>query len=315
MRFSVDPAHNDKQLIDYLLGLLPEDEAERLDEASIADDAFAARLRDVENDLVDAYIVGALSQARRTEFEAFYLASPRRREKVEFARRFLTAVDRAAASAAPAPVTVRPLRYISWWQVAAAVLLVACGVLTFENLRLRTAMNDTAQKLASSAQRERAVTRQLEEARAAIVQPPVVSAPAAAATLEKSPPLVARGSDPAPARVPVAIVLLPQTRSVGPLPTVAVARGADRVAFELRIEMNDFDRYEVALKDPITNRTLWRSGKLSASSHDGAFAVRVGLPARLLEKQRYVFELSGIADAGQAEVSGNYVFQVDRTMM
>lgn len=314
MRFSVEPSRSDKQLIDYLLGLLPEDEADRLDEASIADDAFAARLRDVENDLVDAYIVGALSQARRTEFEAFYLASPRRREKVEFARRFLTAVDRTAASAAPAPVAVRPRRYIRCWQAAAAVLLVACGALMFQNLRLRTAMNDATQKLASSAQREQTATRELEEARAVVVQPPVVSAPANPATLEKGPSPVARGGDSAPARVPVAIVLLPQTRSVGPLPTVAVARGADRVAFELRIEMNDFDRYEVALKDPITNRTLWRSGKLSASSHDGAFAVRVGLPARLLDKQRYVFELSGIAETGQVEVSGNYLFQVDRTM-
>ncbi len=302
MRFTAEPAHDDKQLTDYLLGLLPEDEAERLDEASFVDDVFAARLRNVENDLVDAYVVGALAHARRTEFEAFYLASPRRREKVEFARRFLAAVDRVAMPAVP--VTV-----IRWWQAAAAALLVTCGALTYQNARLRVAMDDAARDVATSTQRESTMARQLEEARAA-AQSALVPAPTNPMMSEKWPAPVGRGSDLVPSRAPVAIVLLPQTRSLGPLPTVAVAKGADRVAFELRIEMNDFDRYEVALKDPVTNRTLWRSGKLTASPHDGAVAVRVSLPARLLEKQRYVFELSGVADGEQPEVSGNYVFQV-----
>jgi hypothetical protein len=312
MQFSVEPAHDDKHLIDYLLGLLPEDETERLDEASLVDDAFAARLRNVENDLVDAYVAGSLAHARRTEFEAFYLASPRRREKVEFARRFLAAVDRAATPVAVAikPSAAQPVRFIRWWQAAAAALLVTCGALTYQNARLRVAMDDAARQVATSTQRESTMTRQLEEARAAAAQSTRVPASTNSTVSEKWPAPIGRGSDLVSSRAPVAIVLLPQTRSLVPLPTVAVARGADRVAFELRVEMNDFDRYEVALKDPVTNRTLWRSGKLTASAHDGAVAVRVSLPARLLDKQRYVFELSGVADGEQPEVSGNYVFQV-----
>ena len=47
-------AKDDRQLVDYLLGVLPEEELERLDEASIVDDDVAARLCDVENDLIDA---------------------------------------------------------------------------------------------------------------------------------------------------------------------------------------------------------------------------------------------------------------------
>src|SRR5262245_39749113 len=186
MRFTVEPVHDDKQLIDYLLGLLPEDEAERLDEASIADDVFAARLRNAENDLVDAYVAGTLAHARRTEFEAFYLASPRRREKVEFARRFLAAVDGAAAPAARPPVTSQPMRFIRWWQAAAATLLVTCGVLTYQNVRLRVAMNDATRQAASSAQRESTMAQQLEEARAANQQAGI-PAPANMSIPEKSP--------------------------------------------------------------------------------------------------------------------------------
>src|SRR6476619_897904 len=89
----------DEQLVHYLLGLLPENEADRLDENSIVDDEVAARLCGVEDDLVDAYVMGTLDQITRQHFEGSYLKSPRRRTKVKFARRFLTLVDRAA----PAP--------------------------------------------------------------------------------------------------------------------------------------------------------------------------------------------------------------------
>ncbi len=51
---------DDRQLIRYLLGLLPDEEAELYDEQSIVDDDLAARLRLVENDLVDAYVRGTL---------------------------------------------------------------------------------------------------------------------------------------------------------------------------------------------------------------------------------------------------------------
>src|SRR5262245_34596335 len=67
------------RLLHYLLGLLPEDETERLDEASITNEDIAARLSLVEDDLVDAYVTGTLDEDTRGHFEAFYLQSPRRR--------------------------------------------------------------------------------------------------------------------------------------------------------------------------------------------------------------------------------------------
>src|SRR5215467_4525120 len=98
--------NNDERLLDYLLGLLPEEEVERLDEESIADDDVAARLSAVEDDLVDAYITETLDQSTRVRFETVYLMSPQRREKVKFARRFLAAVDRISTpSAASVPET------------------------------------------------------------------------------------------------------------------------------------------------------------------------------------------------------------------
>ena len=78
------PAPDDRLMIDYLIGALPDQEIERLDELSIADDQFAARLTAAENDLVDAYVRGQLSGNTLASFRTRYLSSPAKREKAEF---------------------------------------------------------------------------------------------------------------------------------------------------------------------------------------------------------------------------------------
>jgi hypothetical protein len=58
----------------------------------------ASRLCAVENDLVDAYVRGTLAGGMLERFESFYLASPRRHEKVMIARDLRCIVDRGNAS-------------------------------------------------------------------------------------------------------------------------------------------------------------------------------------------------------------------------
>ena len=94
----MQPSFSDQTLVGYLLGLLPEDQAEQLEEASVADDAVASRLIAIENDLIDDYVRNDLDAGTRVRFECFYLASPYRREKVRLARQLLASVDRRAAS-------------------------------------------------------------------------------------------------------------------------------------------------------------------------------------------------------------------------
>src|SRR5947199_7443535 len=98
MSFSGETIGDDQLLTRYLLGALPEEETARLDELSIADDDFCWRLRAAENDLVDAFVAGALSGDTLDRFRSFYLASPRRRERVEFARALLAFTGNAAAA-------------------------------------------------------------------------------------------------------------------------------------------------------------------------------------------------------------------------
>src|ERR1044072_5084384 len=83
------PEHSREELIEYLLGSLSEGESERFDALSVSSKEFAEELSAVEADLVDAYVQGELPGERRTRFETHYLASPLRREKIEFSRAFM----------------------------------------------------------------------------------------------------------------------------------------------------------------------------------------------------------------------------------
>ena len=129
---------DDQLLVRYLIGSLPEDETERLDEQSIADDQFAARLSAVENDLVDAYVKGELTGDILDGFKAHYLSSRARRERVTFAGTLLrhqqsdvvAPVNTMRAGRPPAALRVIP----QWaWAAAALIFLGATGYLFVEN--------------------------------------------------------------------------------------------------------------------------------------------------------------------------------------
>jgi hypothetical protein len=313
----------DQQLVRYLLGLLPEEEAERLDEQSIVVDEFAARLQCVENDLVDAYVSGTLEGDILERFESFYLASPRRREKVKFAERLLAAADRASASGvgnvtsqAARPLAVQgqrsgraepDARVAPRWRMpsslaAAAVLLIACGFLLVQDVRLRRGLSDAQREGAVLGSRAQELARQLEDQRAAN-----------SATMTELDRIRAAQPiapiTPITPTAPVALVLLPQTRDVGPVPAIALESGSGIVAFDLMLEAVDFSRYEVVLKDPATSRAVWRSGLLTPRSTRPA-TIAVAVPASVLKPQHYSFDLSVRNAAGAVDIVGSYAFQI-----
>jgi hypothetical protein len=319
------PPDDDRQLVRYLLGLLPDLEAERLDEASVADDDVALRLRVVENDLVDAYVSGTLGGDMLEPFESHYLASPRRRENVRFAASLLHAVDRAAPvvdiesgdeatavaptdqDAPPVPkassagrATPRSRLVSKLMAVAAALLLVACGTLLFQAARLRSGLRMAQTETVALNHRTRELEQRLSEQLAANA--------AAAKELERA----RTGTTAIPTAPPAALVLFAQTRADGPIPTLAIAPAAGDVALELQLESNDFPRYQVALTDPASNHVVWRSGPITATSPKGAPAVFVTVPGSVLNPQHYSLALMGLRAAANPEVVSSYTFQLVR---
>lgn len=166
--------YDNRRLTDYLLGALPEADAEQFDELSFTDDEFAAALQAAENDLVDNYARGELATATRKKFETHYLASPLRREKVAFAEALqshakkhpaLSSENATFAESKPkrgfkemlAGVFSGARPPLQWgFALAALAFLFFGGWLWRENARLRSEMS------AANANRERLVQRETE---------------------------------------------------------------------------------------------------------------------------------------------------------
>ena len=311
---------DDQVLIQYLLGGLSEEEAERLDELSVVDDAFAWQLSAVEDDLVDAYARGELSGHDMAQFKAFYLASPERLRKVEFAEALRSFDARSATSAAgAAPATAAPSAILQkdssgsssrhrlltpsltlQWGFACGVLILVLGgiYLLHENVRLRKQMTGLEGSHAAADVREHELQQQLNDQRAASAD--------MARQLDGL-----RGSQPNFDQLTIVATLLPPpTRGPGHIPTVTVPSGTSFVVLLLALETDDFPVYRVELKDPATNQTLWRSANLGASPAGANRAVSVSFPARLLRQQNYVLELSGVTATGPVEDIAAYPVRV-----
>jgi len=205
---------------------------------------------------------------------------------------------------------------MSWRLAAAAALvLLAIGTLLFRDANLRNGLNDVQKQADALNRRAHDLEEQLNDQRAAHAE--------AVQELERvRSSLAALGQQPAAVRAPepmgtasqgltsIALVLLPQTRGVGPTATLAVPQGTDRVTFHLRLESNDFPRYEVALKDPATSRIVWRSSRLTATSSSDDPTVSAIVPAGVLKPQHYSLELTGRGTDGRAHLAGSYAVRI-----
>jgi hypothetical protein len=293
---------HDDRLIQYLLGSLPEDEMECLDEQSIVDDQLATRLKLLEDDLVDAYASGTLKGETLRRFESFYLTSPRRRNKAAFTKRFLAAIDTPGEHPAAVPVQTgevqgTQVRWFRWAQAAAAVLFLATGVLLVQDVRLRRGLEDAERRIASADQRISTLSGQLEAQR---------EADAAAKPVPDT-----RAAQPAPS---IALLLRPQTRGVGPVPIIAIGSGSGTVPLKLAIDGSPAASYEAALRDPATNGVVWRSARLMAQHLRRQPVVALDVPVALLKPQHYAVDLTlfEARTGGASEFAGSYAFEVVR---
>ena len=153
---------SDEHLIRYILGELPESEAERLDERSITDDAFAVRLQVLEDDIVDRYARGERLGLSLAHFEQAHRASPYLQEKVRFAES-LHAWTAKVQVGRPHPSTHALSRLGTWALAAAAILLiVAAGYLVRTNQRLRSEFAQLEARHIAIQQQNAQLHRQLE---------------------------------------------------------------------------------------------------------------------------------------------------------
>ena len=330
-----DQTHNSQEMTEYLLGLLPDAEAERLDELSVTDHAFAEALSVAERDLIDAYVHGELEGAALEQFKSHYLASPLRRGRVKFAEAFQVFAERSAAAEAGSSDSARraaqperagwfSMLSASWprlaWQwglpAAALILLIAGGWLAFENIRLRQHAAEALARREELLQRERELLKEVDAKRSAnsSAEQELARLRSERERLEQELANAKSRRDsnsPGEGRV-VSFDLAAPLRGVAPVPTVSIPSGTSFVSMQLHLEPNDYLAYRVALLNQ-SNQTLWRSGKLKAKTTGEGQAIRVSFSAGSLKSQAvYVLRVAGIAADGTVAVISDYSFRVGK---
>jgi hypothetical protein len=268
---------SDATLVRYLLGALPSDEEQRLDELSITDADFAERLRAIEHDLADAYARGELRGQERERWEQRYLASPEGRLQLRVAQALAAHDARAARVARP-----RQSRTFTWGLAAAAVIVLAASTAYFAT--------------------HRPTPRQTNTSTAVRPTPSVAPQPAQA---------------PHPAAEPrfVAFTLVPPTRSIAETPTLKIPTDVDEVRLTLKLEPNDAEHYTVAVRPAAATKALWDSGVVDSTTTGDEAAIVLTMPAGIFRVKPeatttlYLVNVNAISRRG-TEIVGSYPLRV-----
>lgn len=91
----------------YLLGQVPREDAVRLEERLLSESDFFEELVMAEDELIDQYLGGGLSEADRPGFETHFLSAPERQQKVRFASNLKRYIGTAATTRSQAHVVAR----------------------------------------------------------------------------------------------------------------------------------------------------------------------------------------------------------------
>lgn len=314
------PGVDGEVLARYVLGELPQEEAERLDERTVTDEEFSWQVAAIENDLVDAYLRGELSRPQLARFKSYYLASPKRRQKVSLAEAMRKAESKPLAAPAKASTAAHKVsepassdKHSFWslftmlglrlqWGFATAALAMAlvAGSLLVEVNHLKTQMTGTEAERAALDKRQQETEKQLNDQRTANAQ--------TQSELEHL-----RNETPKSDTTNlIAVLLMPQTRGVGQPVAISVPAGSSAIPVRLELESVAYPVYQVTLKDPASDGGLWHSPKLKVAAKGKSKLLSISLPAPLLKQQTYILEVAGIPAKGAPSMIDAYVFRVVR---
>jgi hypothetical protein len=289
-----EESENDEAIRRLLLGLSDDEERRSAEELFMTDPEYREKVLMAEDDLIEGYLDGSLSEGERERFRAHFLSTPRQQRRVRVARslRSFAAVEVTAHSPPAVEDDPQPIGWLrrladalrlrspAVYVPLAAALLVALvfgSWWLFESSRARQLR---AQEEARRLEVERLLARFNDPSGAGLPEPgsPVFSLPLM--------PVNVRG----------------EALTVPPQPESGVV--------ELRLLRAD-DGYKSY------KATLHRVGGLSQYSIPGlraadtsaGRAVPVRIPARLLTPGTYRLKLSGVGADGRPVELDEYTFQ------
>ncbi|MEO6393067.1 MAG: hypothetical protein ABIP75_14560 [Pyrinomonadaceae bacterium] len=311
---------NEKILIGYLLGELPEGERSALEERYFADSRIFDQLVAAENKLVDKYARGQLTDDLRVRLERTYLADPARRDRVKFAQAFAEKTGAFQAAAAPLPrvswlqnllAGSRSLKPAFRYSLAFATLLVVLfGAWLLVNAWRRQREAAQIQANTNQQERERADQSERERKRAEEIangNDPVRQTPLP--PLEPTP-------TPKPSSEPRSVTLALTIGGVrggggSATPTLALAPATTQVRLVLRLTDNDYPTYRATLRS-VSSAAILSQLNVKPRTAGAGVTIIFTVPATKLVGGDYVLTISGVDPNGDIDDLGKSLFRVDR---
>lgn len=321
---------NEKSIVRYLLGDLPEQEQVRIEDRAFSDPEYLQNVLAVESDLIDEYVRGGLSEHERRQFESRFLASRERRQKVEFARA-LSAV--ASEATATEPVQWHALvPQASWWEsfiamvrgatpavrlvVAAASLVVVIGMswLITQTVRFRAELAQLQAQHQEQRRQQDALEQQVigERARSRELEAQLQGereqreiAEELARRLEQE-----RAAQAAQSTLASLLLWPGISRTAGNRPKLVVPQAARLARLQVGLEPEDeYESFRVELRNA-QGSEVWSQRDLRPRPSRAGRVVVLSVPARLLVSGDYELALKGVVAGGAVEEVRYYYFSV-----
>jgi hypothetical protein len=304
---------NDELLIRYLLGELDEKEQEDVEEQYISNPEFFEELVAVEDDLIDAYAEGGLSQERRARFEDHFLISPERKTRVGFAEAWMNYVSGQSVGAEK-PSAVKEKGFLSFLRaaaspsplLAAAVVLITilAGGLTLEILRLRSNIARAELETAALQRQNEDLASQIDEAKNRSLElAGRLENEQTGGGLQKSDRVDQVSSE------IVSFFLVPGlVRGTGDTRKNVIPKGTRMINLNLSFEDRQYESYDVSITT-VDGRETWRKSDIKPQSRNGGKSVTVRVPSGSFATNDYIVNLIG---TGSNDKIARYFFSVTK---
>jgi hypothetical protein len=154
-----------REIRDYLLGVLPKKRREEIEQRFFSDDDFHLEVEIVEGGLFDDYLQDKLPEPERHLFETHFLASPLRRQRLQFARAFhdktSSKTETQVTPVLPLPARSFTARLYPYALAACLLVMAALGTMDYQ---LSRSVREEHDKTVSLARQLENVGRQLPAA-------------------------------------------------------------------------------------------------------------------------------------------------------
>lgn len=278
-----DFSYNSELLTNYLLGKLPAEEQERLEEEYFCDNEVFLALLDAKDQLISNYLSQKLAAEDRKRFEQYFLTLPGRKQEVKLAASFRHQFSPKSNFASnrinsePKPSWRTKVR--SFWETHQPQLVGVAAMLL---------IGSTVAWFILPLSKQPTTTEQLGVITISAGQPKV--------SLSLKPTSV---------------------RSSGQNTTAQVGKETKTVELSLEVNKETFPRYlgKLFIKDKENEGEVFSSDSLQAvQSENGKPVVIWQLPADKLPIQDYKVRLDGLTPEDNQTLIGNYDFKVRNPM-